>query len=110
MPKGQSPSEKLRARRDRLGSEISRLSGEDLPFPTSKRDDPLVQRGASAAVRRMTGMRRSQLESMNEDALARKRKALDKIDTSQEDQAAREDAQGYRSGGMVRAKPFRGTF
>lgn len=104
MPKGQSPSEKLKARRDRLGAEISRLSGEDLPSPTSDRSDSLVKRGAAAAVRRMTNMRRSQLESMNEGALARKRKALDKIDTNQE------NAANYRSGGMVRAKPFRGTF
>lgn len=110
MPKGQSPSEKLKARRGRLGAEINRLSGVDLPFPTSERSDPLIKRGAASAVRRMTNLRRAQLESMNKDALARKREALEKIDSNQDARATRVDRQGYRSGGMVRAKPFRGTF
>lgn len=110
MPKGQSPSTKLKARRNRLGEEINRLSGEDLPWPTMEKDDPLIPRGSASMVRRMTNLRRSQLESMNKDALAKKRRDLEKIDSNQEARATRVERQGYRSGGMVRAKPFRGTF
>lgn len=104
MPKGQSPSRRMDARRNRLDAEIIRYSGADLPYPTAPGENPsLLDRATSRGVREVTDLRRGQLESMNADALSERRGQRDRIDMNRERQAERGmGTQKFAKGGMVR--------
>jgi len=111
MPKGQSPSKRMDARRSRLESEVERYSGSDLPMPSFEEGDnpSLMDRGMAKAVRSVTGMRQGQLEDMNREGLSRRRQELEKIDVSRENEAARSSMarrkMGYKEGGKVNGFP-----
>ena len=124
MPRGQSPKQRMNARRSRLGMEEAMLSGADLPYPTFGDDDKpsLMDRGVARGIREMTQMRRNQLEGMNREGLARRRDQINQIDMNRENEAERSmrarGAMKFGDGGEVRGckgnqmsgKKFSGTF
>lgn len=111
MPKGQSPSKRMDARRSRIESEIERYSGSDLPMPSFEEGDKpsLMDRGMARALREVTGMRQGQLEEMNREGLSRRREKLEQIDVNRENEAARSSMarrkMGYKKGGKVDGFP-----
>ena len=115
MPKGQSPSKRMDARRSRLNAEVDEMRGANLPRANYSSDDPLPKRAAGAAVNTLSDMRAKQMRNQAGSRLTDAESQLDKISTSRENEAQRSSrAQRFAMGGEVKAqvsgKGFKGTF
>lgn len=115
MPKGQSPSKRMDARRSRINAEVDEMSGANLPRVTYAQDDPLPRRAAGAAINTLSDARAGQMRKQAGSRLTSAEGKMDKIDTSRENEAQRASrAQRFADGGMVKAqvsgKGFKGTF
>ena len=115
MPKGQSPSKRMDARRSRINAEVDEMSGANLPRATYSADDSLPRRAAGAAINALSDARAKQMRNQAGSRLTDAKARLNKIDINRENEAQRaRRAQRFADGGTVRAqvsgKGFKGTF
>ena len=115
MPKGQSPSKRMDARRSRINAEVDEMSGRNLPKAAYSSDDSLPRRAAGAAINALSDARAKQLRNQAGSRLERAQSKLNKIDNNRDNEAERSSrAQRFAMGGEVKAqvsgKGFKGTF
>jgi hypothetical protein len=124
MPKGQSPSKRMEARRSLLNERVDRQSGIRLPTANYAEDDPFVKKLMGKAVNTLSDARAKQMQRQGGKQYQDDVKALNKIDTNRENEAQRSsrarvkkspgDVPMFAEGGPVKAqlsgKGFKGTF
>lgn len=126
MPKGQSPSKRMDARRSLLNERVDRQSGIRLPKATYDDDDSSVRRLTGKVLNTLSDARAGQMQRQGGQQYQDDVRELDKISTNRENEAQRStrarakmqktpgDKMMFADGGMVKAqvsgKGFKGTF
>lgn len=110
MPKGQSPSKRMDARRSRLNKEVDEMSGRNLPHAKYSDDDPLPKRAAGAAVNTLSDARAKQMRKQAGSRLTDAEAKMDKIDISRENEAQRSGRAKAKMKAQSSGNGFKGTF
>jgi len=124
MPKGQSPSKRMEARRSLLNDRVDRQSGILLPKAGYASDASPVKKFMGKAINTLSDARAKQMQRQGGEQYQKDVKALNKIDTNRENEAQRSsrarvkkspgDVPMFAEGGPVKAQlsgnGFKGTF